>query len=330
MVLHLWSAVQQYGVLLIPIEDFQKDKSLCPRKYYGTKIDVLRYRDMSTALYQLLNSIDTIPSDHTDVRNIIIRHASQADGYNALYEIMERINPLLNPDAKLQAPQSINSTDIHDYYNQVDSYFLHNSLEEIFFTTRRQINIFIEGLDPSYTPAIQELRRQMRTWKKHDPEPPDDLKLQSIASTVERIMQEDVCTPIIRTTIRPQPSSRLKSRTTKPSVTDNTRPYIDIQCSYCKMYGHKKASCDKMSLWLTLRDTSQHIDDKTKTRLIETYTKHNMDKRTKRLQRLKGTVRQLYSEGALDQADELWDQLVPSHHTDDESDHENTSTSSQE
>jgi hypothetical protein len=130
------TAVQQYGVLLIPVEQFQKNKSLCPRKYYGTSIDPLRYRDMAIALYQLLNHIDTIPTEHTEVRNIIQRHASNADGYSALYEIMERIHPLLNPDAKLQAPLSINSTDIHDYYNQVDSYLLHNSLEEVYFTPR--------------------------------------------------------------------------------------------------------------------------------------------------------------------------------------------------
>lgn len=91
---------------------------------------------MATALHQLLHHINTLPSKHTEVQNILQRHASNADGYSALYEIMERIHPLLNPDAKLQAPLSLNSTDIHGYYNQVDSYLLHNSLAEVYFTPR--------------------------------------------------------------------------------------------------------------------------------------------------------------------------------------------------
>lgn len=44
------SAVQQYGILLIPIQQFKKSKSLCPRKYYGTKISALRYKDMADAV----------------------------------------------------------------------------------------------------------------------------------------------------------------------------------------------------------------------------------------------------------------------------------------
>ena len=96
------------------------------------------------------------------------------------------------------------------------------------------------------------------------------------------------------------------------------------------MYGHKKASCDKMSLWLTLQDTHQKLDEKTKIKLIEQYTKHNMEKRHKRLQRLKGTVRQLYTDGVTDQADALWDHLISSPYTDDESDCDDASTSSHE
>jgi hypothetical protein len=45
------SAMQQYGVLLIPVDQFKKDKSLCPRNYYGAKVDPLQYKDMADALY---------------------------------------------------------------------------------------------------------------------------------------------------------------------------------------------------------------------------------------------------------------------------------------
>jgi len=130
------SAVQQYGILLEPIHQFKKDKSLCPRRYYGTKIDTNRYKDMANALYQLLALTDTIPSKYTDIRNIIHRHATNTDGYSTLYEITECNHPLLNADAKLSLPLSSNCTDIHDYYNQLDSYFLHNSLEGLHFTER--------------------------------------------------------------------------------------------------------------------------------------------------------------------------------------------------
>lgn len=65
---------------------------------------------MADPLYQLLALHDTVGAEHTEVQNIIQRYAGNTDGYAALYEIMERIHPLLNPDAKLQAPLSINCT----------------------------------------------------------------------------------------------------------------------------------------------------------------------------------------------------------------------------
>ena len=91
---------------------------------------------MADALYQLLALIDTVGTEHTEVRNILQRYATHTNGYAALYEIMERIHPALNPDAKLTAPLSINCHDIHDYANQLDAYLLHNSLENVHFTPR--------------------------------------------------------------------------------------------------------------------------------------------------------------------------------------------------
>jgi hypothetical protein len=146
---------------------------------------------MGDALYQLLCLTETVPTEHTEVQNIIHRHASNTNGYSALYEIMECIHPLLNPEAQLSAPQSINCTDIHEYYNQLDSYFLYNSFEGIRFTARRQVNIFLEGLDASYAPEISQIRQQMRTWKDDDATPPDDLRITPLAQTIESIMAEE-------------------------------------------------------------------------------------------------------------------------------------------
>jgi hypothetical protein len=191
------SAVQQYGILLIPVEHFKKDKSLYPKYYYGTKVDSLRYKDMADALYQLLQLPDTVPLEHTEVRNIINRHAAKTDGYSALYEIMERIHPHLNPDAKLSPPQSTNCSNIHEYYNQLDAYFLHNSFENIHFNPWRQVHIFLEGLDQSYAPAILQIRQLLCIWRDED-NPPEDLRLPSLPRMVERIIQEQSHFPTVR------------------------------------------------------------------------------------------------------------------------------------
>jgi hypothetical protein len=63
------------------VDQFKKNKSLCPCPYYDTAIDPTRYRDMADALYQLLAITDTVSLEHTEVRNIIQCHATNTDGY---------------------------------------------------------------------------------------------------------------------------------------------------------------------------------------------------------------------------------------------------------
>lgn len=117
---------------------------------------------------------------------------------------MVRIHPLLNADAKLNPPLSINCTDIHDYINLLDSYFLRNRLEGIHFTARRQVNIFLNGLDSSYSAAISQIKQQMRsTWHGNNNTPPPDLTIPSIARTIEQIMQEDGEQAVVRALARP-------------------------------------------------------------------------------------------------------------------------------
>jgi hypothetical protein len=303
------SAVQQYGVLLLPIENFKKDKSLCPKTHYGSKVDRLRYKDMADALYQLLQLPDTIPMEHTEVRNIINRHASNTDGYRALYKIMERIHPHLNPDAKLSPPHITNCSDIHEYYNQLEAYFLHNSFEKVHVNPRRQVNIFLEGLDQSYAPAILQIRQQLRAWKDEE-DPPEDLKLTSLPWTVERIMQEQIHFPTVRMLQSNQRANlnKYNQKNSQIRQDQNTiRPFQNIQCSYCKLFGHKRAHCDKMAQYILVHEAYKQIDDKTKTKILENYSKANAERRSRRIQKVKGTVRQLYSEGFNDEADALWD-----------------------
>lgn len=302
------SAVQQYGILLIPVEHFKKDRSLCPKFYYGTKVDPLRYKDMADALYQLLQHTDTVPTEHTKVRNIINRHASNTDGYSALYEIMERIHPRLNPDAKLSPPQSANCSDIHEYYNQLDAYFLHNSFENVQFNPRRQVHIFLEGLDQSYAPAILQIRQVLRTWREDEP-PPEDLKLTSLPRTVEYIMQEQTTFPTVR-------ALRHDTRTTPPPKTGKLpnipkpapRPFVNIQCSYCKAFGHKRVNCNRMAQFILLMEAYKLLDDKSKRAILENYSISVNERRARRIQRVKGTVQALYTKGYDEEADALWDQ----------------------
>lgn len=327
----LRSAVQQYGILLEPVENMKKDKSICPRRYYGTKIDPIRYKEMADALYQLLALTHTVPTEYTDIRNIIHRHASNTDGYSALYEILERIHPSLNPDAKLNPPMSINCTDIHDYYNQVDSYFQHCSLEGLHYNERRKVNIFLDGLDTSYAAAISQIKQQMRSlWRDDDSNPPSNLSITSLACTVEQIMNDDASTPAVvramkfsrpRTTPREPPKDANKDQPTR-------RAYVDIQCTFCLAYGHPYMNCDKMAQYLILQQASQKMSEKTKAKLIHNYNASVQEKRTRRTRRVRSTIRQLYADGHSQEAEDLWNQcleITPQQEQEDES-----STSSDE
>jgi hypothetical protein len=306
------SAVQQYGILLIPIEQFKRDKCLCPQTYYGTPIDATRYREMTDALYQLLALTDTVAMEHTEVRNIIQWYATNTDGYATLYEIMERIHPILNPDAKLHAPLSINCSDIHDYANQLDSYFLHNSLENVHYTARCKVNIFLEGLDSSFASAIRQIRQQLRSWPEGDTQLPPDLNLNALPRLVEIIMQEEEHnTPIIRTmqkSAKPQHNNILGR--TKPYMDTNTRTYVDIQCLNCKAFGHKYTNCDKTAQYILITEAVKDLSEKSKAKILENYTKQTTDRRAHRLRKVKGTMRQLYSEGHTQEADALLDQCM--------------------
>jgi len=306
------SAIRQYGILLIPVEEFRKNKSLCPRQYLGNTIDPNRYREMADPLYQLLALSDTVSAEHTEVRNIIQRHATHTDGYAALYEIMERIHPLLNPDAKLQTPLSINCTDIHDYSNQLHSFFLHQSLENIQYTQRRKINMFLDGLDTSYATAVRQLRQQLRSWPESKKEPPNDLRLEALPRTIETIMNEEHEPGTIRALHRGHTPSK-PNAINSPRISKDTvaaRVFTDVQCNYCKGFGHKSITCERLAQLLLLQDVLQKISEKTKVKLLEHYTKTQQDRRDRKMKRVKGTVRQLYEDGMAQEADEFLDQCI--------------------
>jgi len=61
--LQVKSGAQQYGIYLIAMDQFKKDKSLCPTEFYGITIRPSRYHEMKNSLYQFLAQPVIIPTE---------------------------------------------------------------------------------------------------------------------------------------------------------------------------------------------------------------------------------------------------------------------------
>jgi len=57
-----------------------------------------------------------------------------------------------------------------------------------------------------------------------------------------------------------------------------------------------------------MQEAYKTLDDKKKAALLEAYIKTQTEQKTRRIQRIKGTIRQLYTDGMSAKADALWDQ----------------------
>ena len=312
--LQLRSNVQQYGLYLITIDEFQKDKSLCPTVVYGIKIEIIRYHDMKCTLYHFLAQRTIIGMEYTDLRNIINRQAITTDGYRVLYDIMERIHPALDPEAVFAVPKSADYGDIHEYYLFMTAYFMHESLAGRAFKPRNQINIFLKGLDGAYQPAISRIRTQMDLWNVSDERVPDLLQLANLPNLIERYLEEEGAPAIInRAEFRPKGNDSRNHKEIKRGKqnTGNNREYVDEQCGFCHTYGHPKHLCDRMTVWLHLKEESKNVDDKMKTRLQANYAEVDAKRRARRITKLRGTVRRLYQEGDYQAGDALLQAYLP-------------------
>jgi hypothetical protein len=107
---------------------------------------------------------------------------------------------------------------------------------------------------------------------------------------------------------------RIQSRRTPNPTTEKqygikseatTRKFLDIKCPLCQSFGHPKTQCDRMATWLNLKDASKSVDDKLRATITGNYAKVDAERRAKKMARLKGTVRQLYSEGHYHAGDQL-------------------------
>jgi hypothetical protein len=262
--LQLKSSTQQYGVYLLAPEDFQMDKSLFPTEVYGIVIDAARYNDMKSTLYQFLAQRTIIMPENTDLRNIVKRHALQTDGYQVLYKIMQRIHPMLDPDSILSPPESKDYSDVHEYYHFFDSYLMHEKHSGRHYTAREKVNLFIRGLDPiTYNSAITRIRQQMDSWQPNDQEGPDLLKLPKLPNLVEKYTEDAGSTAVIHRFERRPNDTKHKEKPVGKRLDDpDRREYVDILCPLCQTHGHPKQHCDRMALWLLLKDASKNVDDK--------------------------------------------------------------------
>lgn len=222
------------------------------------------------------------------------------DGFAALYEIMEHINLTLNLDTKLPVPLPINCSNIHDYSNQLDLFFLYNSVENIHFTPCQQIYKFLEGLDSSYAIATRQIHQKLQAWQETDTNIPPALCLNALLRTIETIMQEDMDIAIL--CIMHKPTSQSMKLWRDPTHTPHlltskdiiSYTYVDIQCANCKTYGHKPINFEKMAQFLLLQEASQKINDKIGSKLLENYAKVTQEHCDHQMKCMKGFMRQLY------------------------------------
>lgn len=309
--LQLKSNAQQYGIYLKDMQDFEKGKSLCPTTFYGVTIVPSRYHDMKTPLYHFLAQTTTISTDHHDVRNIVIKYALTTDGYRALYDIMKRIHPKLNPDATFDKPEIKNHADVHEYYLYINAYYMHEEYSNRHYTPREKLNEFLNGLDANYHPAISRIRGIMDGWPVTETRVPETLQFENLPDLVDQYMEESGTLPTIhRMQFNRGDRGDKSHREGTPKLDATARKWIDVQCPLCLSYGHTKTQCDRMAVWLNLKEGSKMVDEKLRGVLSKNYAKVDGERRAKKVARLKGTVRQLYSDGQFTAGERLLDDCL--------------------
>jgi hypothetical protein len=114
-------------------------------------------------------------------------------------------------------------------------------------------------------------------------------------------------TPIIHALTQGKGSSTgyKPSNSSRTDAINGKQTLPAVQCTYCKMFGHKHVSCHKMAIWLILQEHAAKMDDKFKAQLIHDYRKAMEDKQKSKLSKFQGTVRQLYIDGNIERAEEV-------------------------
>jgi hypothetical protein len=184
------------------------------------------------------------------------------------------------------------------------------------YSEREQINQFLAGLDSSYEYAIKRVKGLMDSWDISDTKVPDNLKKENLPLKIDQYMEEDGGKPVIHRIEKKnggpknnfrERGYRDKSQDDPKDQDDQQRQYVDSQCPLCKSYGHSKHQCDRMAVWLNLKEGSQQLDERFKSKLLANYASVDAKRRARRVARLKGTVRQLYQAGDYQAGDQLMD-----------------------
>jgi hypothetical protein len=82
-----------------------------------------------------------------------------------------------------------------------------------------------------------------------------------------------------------------------------------------------------MTQFILLQDAAPQLNEKVKAKMLDNYAKTIQERRARQLRRVKGTVRQLYTEGHPQEADAIWDQCMQLNN---DCSNDDSSTSSQE
>jgi hypothetical protein len=197
-------------------------------------------------------------------------------------------------------------TNLHEYYNQVEAYFSHaNFSDGSSYSARKQVEIFLNGLDSAYDPVARILKQHMMTWHLNDPDPPHDLRLILLPRTIERLTEETPTKATVHYAVGGKQTHNGKGGPKSPAV-PSIKPIVDIQCSYAKTMGIKESNVRK---WPNLLFYYNRWKKKL-TQCQQLLDHHNKSMETrcvKKKTKVKGMIRQLWAEGHVEQGDALFD-----------------------
>jgi hypothetical protein len=103
-------------------------------------------------------------------------------------------------------------------------------------------------------------------WNGSDNSVPENLQLTNLPVLVDQYMedQDDGAGAIVRYVSKGTNRSKIE-KSDKVDVNTSTdvtaRLYVDVKCPLCQSFGHHIYNCDRMALWLNLKEGSKSVDD---------------------------------------------------------------------
>jgi hypothetical protein len=88
-------------------------------------------------------------------------------------------------------------------------------------------------------------------------------------------MEEDGKQAILRRIGKGHTNRPKENKGSTPKSDDLTRQYVDVKCPLCQTFGHRQPNCDRMAMWLILKEGAKLVDDKLHAKLLANYA--NLD-----------------------------------------------------